>query len=122
MGTGHAQSGSRSGQGLTALTFAKKFPALRESVCAISFRSSVQLIEIPEKQFDAFTVTYSGSHGYHALAALIAAAEEIGLERKAAQWPLLMHWQMELPAWREGDCSLENCHRKRQPPAVSPQR
>ena len=43
------------------------------------------VLEIPENQFDAFTVTFSSSHGYHALATLIDAAEAVGLDRKSAR-------------------------------------
>ena len=34
------------------------------------FSSFGQAVEIPESKFNAFTVTYSCSHGYHALATL----------------------------------------------------
>ena len=65
------------------------------------------MIEIPEKQFDAFTVTYSSSHGYHALAALIAAAEGIGLDRRTAQLAAAHALADGIAAWRAGDASLE---------------
>ena len=42
------------------------------------------MLEIPERHFDAFTVTFSPSHGYHALAALATAGERLGLNRKNA--------------------------------------
>jgi pyrroline-5-carboxylate reductase len=43
-----------------------------------------QVIEVPEPRFDAFTATYSSSHGYHALATLASAAQRTGLDRKTA--------------------------------------
>ena len=42
------------------------------------------VLEIPESQFDVFTVTFSSSHGYHALAALAASAQRLGLNREIA--------------------------------------
>ncbi|MGB0013701.1 MAG: pyrroline-5-carboxylate reductase dimerization domain-containing protein [Candidatus Sulfotelmatobacter sp.] len=98
---------SRSGQGLTALTFTKSFPAAARKRVRDLFSLVGAVIEIPEKQFDAFTVTYSSSHGYHALAALIHAAEQIGLERKTAQSAAAHALADGIAAWREGDASLE---------------
>jgi hypothetical protein len=37
-----------------------------------------------EAHFDAFTATFSPSHGYHALATLARSAQAAGLDRKAA--------------------------------------
>ena len=42
------------------------------------------VLEIPEAHFDAFTATFSPSHGYHALATLARSAQAAGLDRKAA--------------------------------------
>jgi pyrroline-5-carboxylate reductase len=97
----------RSGHGLTALTFARGFPfAARKRVREL-FSLVGALIEIPEKQFDAFTVTYSSSHGYHALSALIDAAEGIGLNRATAQLAAAHALADGIAAWRAGDASLE---------------
>jgi pyrroline-5-carboxylate reductase len=65
------------------------------------------VLEIPERQFDAFTVTFSSSHGYHALAALIDAAEKIGLDRKTARLAAAHALADGIAAWREGKSSLE---------------
>jgi pyrroline-5-carboxylate reductase len=74
----------RIGRGLTALTFEPGMaPRLRRKVRELFARVG-SVIEIPEKRFDAFTVTYSSSHGYHALATLAKAAEGAGLDRKTA--------------------------------------
>jgi len=64
-------------------------------------------VEIPEKQFDAFTVTYSSSHGYHALAALARAAEAIGLDRPTALLAAGHALADGIAAWRSGDLCLE---------------
>ncbi len=97
----------RSGQGLTALTFARDYPVTARERVRELFSLVGTLIEIPEKQFDAFTVTYSSSHGYHALAALIAAAEGIGLDRRTAQLAAAHALADGIAAWRAGDASLE---------------
>jgi pyrroline-5-carboxylate reductase len=106
----------RSGRGLTALTFARNFPvAERKKVRAIFSRVGV-VREIPEKQFDAFTVTYSSSHGYHALAALINAAVGIGLDRKTAELTAAHALADGIAAWREGDASLQELSREASTP------
>ena len=66
---------ARSGRGLTAMTFDRDFPAAaRREIMQLLHCSVGPVFEIPESKFDAFTVTYSSSHGYHALAALAGAA------------------------------------------------
>jgi pyrroline-5-carboxylate reductase len=42
------------------------------------------VLEIPESKMDAYTVTFSPSHGYHALTMLAKAGEAAGLQRKTA--------------------------------------
>lgn len=74
----------RSGRGLTGLTFARGLSAAERATVRNLFASFGAVVEIPEKQFDAFTVTYSSSHGYHAWAVLARAAEAMGLDRKTA--------------------------------------
>src|SRR2546429_1398397 len=74
----------RSGRGLTAVTFESAVsPSVRREVKQL-FERGGQVIEISERRFDAFTVTYSNSHGYYALAALAGAWHEGGLDRKTA--------------------------------------
>jgi pyrroline-5-carboxylate reductase len=98
---------SRSGRGLTALTFDRAFPrgAKRE---VISFFENVGgVLEIPESQFDAFTVTYSSSHGYHALAALAASAQKLGLNRKTALTAAAHALADGIVSWRESGIPLD---------------
>ena len=76
---------SRSGQGLTALTFSRGLSRAARRKVRDLFSLVGPVLEISEREFDAFTVTYSTSHGYHALAALVEAAEGIGLRRKNAR-------------------------------------
>jgi pyrroline-5-carboxylate reductase len=74
----------RSRQGLTALTFDRHFPGTARPEIRELFATVSLILEIPERQMDAFTVAYSPSHGYHALATLAAAAEKLGLDRPTA--------------------------------------
>jgi pyrroline-5-carboxylate reductase len=74
------------------------------------------VLEIPESQVDAFTVTYSSSHGYHALATLVSAAEAIGLDRKIARVAAAHALADGIAAWQTGDVPLEELLRE----AVTP--
>jgi len=96
----------RTRRGLTAITFARGLPAeAREEVRKLFARVGA-VAEIPESRFDAFTVTYSTSHGYHALATLAGAAEKIGLDRKSA-WIAAAHGLADgILLWREGKLSV----------------
>ncbi len=97
---------ARMGRGLTAITFDHDFPpAARREVRELFSRVGAALV-IPESQFDAFTVTYSSSHGYHALAALAAAAEKLGLDRKTASTAAAHGLADGILAWRESGISL----------------
>jgi len=98
---------SRSGRGLTALTFDRKVPAAGRAQVRKLFALVGPVVEIPEKQFDAFTVTFSSSHGYHALATLVAAAETIGLDRKTARMAAAHALADGIGVWREGDVPLD---------------
>jgi pyrroline-5-carboxylate reductase len=97
----------RSGRGLTALTFGRGFAIVARSEVRNLFALVGPVLEIPENRFDAFTVTYSSSHGYHALAALINAAEHIGLDRKSARLAAAHALADGIAAWRAGNVSLE---------------
>jgi pyrroline-5-carboxylate reductase len=97
----------RSGRGLTALTFARNFPAAARREVRSLFARVGPVLEIPERKFDAFTVTYSCSHGYHALSTLAAAAEELGLDRKTALAAAAHALADGIAAWRDGSISLQ---------------
>jgi pyrroline-5-carboxylate reductase len=97
----------RSGRGLTALTFGRGLsPAARAEVRNL-FALVGPVVEIPEKRFDAFTVTFSSSHGYHALATLTFAAERIGLDLKTARMAAAHALADGIVAWRESDVRLD---------------
>jgi pyrroline-5-carboxylate reductase len=99
---------TRSGRGLTALAFSRDLPSAARSDVHKMFLLVGSVVEIPEKQFDAFTVTFSSSHGYHALAELTAAAEAIGLDSKLASLAAAHALADGIVAWRNGDETLDD--------------
>jgi pyrroline-5-carboxylate reductase len=103
---------ARSGRGLTALTFERNFPAAARPEVRDFFARVGRVLEIPESKFDAFTVTYSSSHGYHALAALAEAAERLGLDGKTAKIAAAHALADGVLAWREGKLSLDELLRE----------
>ncbi|PYX06138.1 MAG: hypothetical protein DMG88_19385 [Acidobacteria bacterium] len=102
----------RSGRGLTAVTFEPALPRVARHEVKQLFEKVGQVIEIPESRFDAFTVTYSASHGYHALAALAGAAEKLGLDRRTAITAAAHALADGIIAWREGKVSLNQLLRE----------
>lgn len=96
----------RTAQGLTAMTFDRDFPGSAKREVRGLFACVGQVIEIPESQFDAFTVTYSSSHGYHALAALASAAQKLGLDRRSALTAAAHALGDGVLAWRNGKIPL----------------
>ena len=98
---------SRSGRGLTALTFGRDLSIAARAEVRDLFALVGAVLEIPENRFDAFTVTFSSSHGYHALATLIDAAEAIGLDRKSARVAAAHALADGIAAWRESNLSLK---------------
>lgn len=98
----------RTGRGLTALNFSRGLSTAERRRVRNLFASVGEVLEIPESQFDAFTVTYSSSHGYHALSALIDAAEAIGLDSRTARVAAAHALGDGIASWRDGRLSLEN--------------
>ena len=96
----------RTGGGLTALTFGRELSGAARAQVKDLFALVGGVLEIPENQFDAFTVTFSSSHGYHALATLIDAAEAIGLDRKSARMAAAHALADGIAAWRAGTSPL----------------
>jgi pyrroline-5-carboxylate reductase len=74
----------RIASGLTALTFEEDVTVRQRKEIRQFFGYLGSVLEIPEMHFDAFTATFSPSHGYHALATLARSAQAAGLDRKAA--------------------------------------
>jgi len=97
----------RSGRGLTALVFDSGLSSVAKREVRTLFAKVGPILEIPERKFDAFTVTYSCSHGYHALATLAGEAQKLGLDRKTALTAAAHALADGIVAWREGSSSLE---------------
>jgi pyrroline-5-carboxylate reductase len=98
---------SRIGRGLTALTFDHNFPRNMKVEIRKLFEQVGSILEIPDSQFDAFTVTFSPSHSYHALAALATAGERMGLNRKNALTAAAHALADGILSWREGEEPLD---------------
>jgi pyrroline-5-carboxylate reductase len=96
----------RNGRGLTALLFDRTFSRSARREVRGLFEQVGTVLEIPESQFDAFTVTYSGSHGYHALATLAASAQTLGLSRKTALIAAAHALADGILHWRDGKIPL----------------
>jgi len=102
----------RSGRGLTAVTFPRALPQADRDFVRDLFACVGQVVEIPESKFDVFTVTFSCSHGYHALATLARAAREAGLDRRTALLASTHALADGIVAWRSGKDSLESLLRE----------
>jgi pyrroline-5-carboxylate reductase len=98
---------SSSGNGLTALAFARDLTQPERRLARELFANVGAVIEIPETQFDAFTVTYSSTHGYHALAALAQSAIKLGLDRKSAFIAAAHALADGINYWRASNISLK---------------
>ena len=96
----------RSGNGLTAVTFPKGFPARARKEVVEFFRQVGPVLPIPESRFDVFTATYSCSHGYQTLSTLADAATKLGLDRKTALVAAAHALADGIVAWREGNVPL----------------
>jgi pyrroline-5-carboxylate reductase len=97
---------ARFGRGLTATSFPRGSPKQVRARVNAFFAEVGQVVELPESRYDAFTVTYSCSHGYHALATLAGAAERLGLNRKTALLAAAHALGDGILSWREGKISL----------------
>jgi pyrroline-5-carboxylate reductase len=94
------------GRGLTAIAFERSVSMAGRRQVQDLFATVGSVLEIPESKFDAFTVTYSPSHGYHALATLASAAENLGLPRKIALASAAHALADAICFWRETETSL----------------
>jgi pyrroline-5-carboxylate reductase len=96
----------RFGRGFTAVTFPRNASRANRKIINDFFAATGRVIDIPEDKFDAFTVTYSCSHGYHALAILSRSAQAAGLDRKIALLASAHALADGILAWRERDLSV----------------
>jgi pyrroline-5-carboxylate reductase len=100
--------GARTRLGLTALTFERQFPTAARATLKKFFRQVGPVLEIAESKFDAFTVTFSPSHGYHALATLAHAGQKLGLDRRTAIAAATHALGDAIVSWRQGKDSLDD--------------
>jgi pyrroline-5-carboxylate reductase len=98
----------RSGQGLTAITYSRSLSRTDRKLVRDLFATFGQVVEIPESKFDLFTVTFSPSHGYHALSALARAAQAAGLDRKTALLTSAHALADGIISWRKERNSLKS--------------
>jgi pyrroline-5-carboxylate reductase len=96
----------RSGRGLTALSFDRRVTNTERARVRKFLTRVGQAMEVPERKFDAFTVTYSSSHGYHALATLAEAAQRAGLDRGTALTAAAHALADGIIYWRESGLML----------------
>jgi pyrroline-5-carboxylate reductase len=92
---------SSTGRGLTALVFDRGFSRDARTRVRALFAPVGAVVEIPESKFDAFTATYSVSHGYHALFVLSAAAMKLSLDRRTAEIAAAHALADGILSWRE---------------------
>jgi pyrroline-5-carboxylate reductase len=97
---------SRIGRGLTALTFDRRVIRADRKRIREFFQNVGSVLEIPESGFDAFTATYSSSHGYHALVTLAKVAQAAGLNRKTALTAAAHALADGISYWRESGAEL----------------
>jgi pyrroline-5-carboxylate reductase len=97
----------RSGHGLTALAFDRKLPQSAKREVRDLFEKVGTVLEIPESQFDVFTVTFSSSHGYHALSALAGSAQKLGLNQETALISAAHALSDGILSWRESKVPLD---------------
>ncbi len=97
----------RSAHGLTALAFDRGTRMASRRRVQELFERVGEVIQIPEREMDAFTVAYSTSQGLHALASRIRAARKIGLSPRTASVAVAHALVEGARAPGEGDASLE---------------
>ena len=97
----------RIGRGLTGVCFDRLVGKAERNAVRELFAQVGQVEEVSEQKFDAFTVTYSSSHGYHALTTLARAAQDAGLDRETALTSAAHALADGIQYWRESGVGLE---------------
>jgi pyrroline-5-carboxylate reductase len=97
----------RIARGLTSLSFDRGVGEGDRAHVLDFFGGVGQIVEIPERQFDAFTATFSSSHGYHAVRTLAEQARRAGLDRKTALSAAAHALCDGIQYWRDSDASLD---------------
>jgi pyrroline-5-carboxylate reductase len=102
----------RVGRWLTAVSFERGASKRDRSRVHELFERIGSVLEIRESAFDAFTATYSSSHGYHALAALTKAGQDAGLDRETAMIAAAHALCDGILYWRESGERVEDLLRE----------
>ena len=102
----------RIGRGLTALCFDRGISQVDRSRVRAFFRLVGEVVDVRESQFDAFTIAYSPSHGYHALAVLADAARDAGLDRNTALVAAAHALCDSVLYWRESGLNVKDLLRE----------
>lgn len=97
----------RIGRGLTPLCFDGKVAQTDRTRVRKLFDRVGHVLDLPEEQFDAITATHSPTHGYHALAALAAAAQRSGLDKKTALTAAAHALADGIEYWRQAGAELD---------------
>jgi pyrroline-5-carboxylate reductase len=96
----------RIGRGLTPLSFERNVAKAGRVRVRRLFELVGVVLEIPERQMDAITATHSPTHGYHALATLVQAAQRAGLDRETALTAAAHALSDGIAYWRESGVGL----------------
>ena len=97
----------RMGRGLTGICFDRLVGKQERNQVWELFARVGQVIEISEQKFDAFTVTYSSSHGYHTLTTLAQAAQDAGLDRATALTAAAHALADGIHSWQQSGVGLD---------------
>jgi pyrroline-5-carboxylate reductase len=97
----------RIARGLTPLCFDRKVTKSDRMRVRNLFDRVGPVLDLPEEQFNAITATHSPTHGYHALAALAAAAQGAGLDRKTALTAAAHALADGIEYWRQAGAELD---------------
>jgi pyrroline-5-carboxylate reductase len=98
---------ARIGRGLTPVSFDRGVAKTDRDRVRELFARVGPVIDLPESQMDPITATHSPTHGYHALANLAKAAEDAGLNRRAALIAAAHALSDGILYWRESGLSLD---------------
>jgi pyrroline-5-carboxylate reductase len=97
----------RIAKGLTSVCFDRSVGKDERARVLDFFGRVGQIVEIAERQFDAFTATFSSSHGYHAVRTLAEQARRAGVDRETALTAAAHALGDGIQYWRESGASLE---------------
>ena len=98
----------RIARGLTALCFEPRMSEAQHKSLWRLFKRVGDVREISERKFDAFSTTFSSSHGYHALRALAKAAQHGGLDQATALVASAHALADGIFYWQQGHASLQH--------------